>query len=428
MKERILNTKISFKTYNFAIRDVLEHPLFSGSAVMIFGTNISNFIAYVYHLIVGRMLGPASYGVLVATLSLIGLVTVSFQFLGLVIIKFVSAEGKHSQPLYIWFRNYAYKLGILFSLAFLLLTPFLSNFLNIDIPILLITAPAFLFSAPLLFYRSYLQGLLKFKDFVLSSNFELALRLIIGIVLILLGLSVFGAVAGLVIASGVAMFLLILMFRKYSFSGKTINPPNTVTIFKYTIPVFIATIANFSLVTMDLILVKHFFSAHDAGLYASISNLGKIIFYGTAPVSAVMFPIISRKHSRSESYIKIVFLSLLMTLLIAGGVAVLYYLMPDLMIEVLYGKAFLEASPYLSIYGLFMVIYTLGAVLVSFYLSREKIKIAYISLLAAIAQMIGIWLFHNSIIAVIHVNIIIALVLFISLLCYLYYEAKFAKD
>ena len=75
------------------INRFIKHPLFAGSFIMVVGSNLTNFIAYIYHLILGRMLGPAQYGVLVATISLIGMFSITFGFLGLVIIKFVSASG-----------------------------------------------------------------------------------------------------------------------------------------------------------------------------------------------------------------------------------------------------------------------------------------------------------------------------------------------
>jgi hypothetical protein len=128
---------------------------------MILGSNLI-ILSLCYHLIIGRS-RPASYGILVATLSLAGLVTVSLQFLGLVIVKFVSAEEGRNRSLFLWFRNYAFKLGLVVAVVTLILTPILGKFLNINVSILILLVPMFFLSAPLLFYRSYLQGC-KFRD------------------------------------------------------------------------------------------------------------------------------------------------------------------------------------------------------------------------------------------------------------------------
>src|SRR3972149_7822692 len=86
--------------------NLLKHPLFSGSAIMIFGSNLANFVAYLYHLVIGRLLGPAPYGELSAVLSVLGLIFASLNFLGLVIVKFVSSAKKDELvSIYSWFTK-----------------------------------------------------------------------------------------------------------------------------------------------------------------------------------------------------------------------------------------------------------------------------------------------------------------------------------
>ena len=51
-----------------------------------------------------------------------------------------------------------------------------------------------------------------------------------------------------------------------------------------------------------LILVKHFFSPHDAGIYAGLSLIGRVIFFFSAPIASVMFPVIVQKYARKENY------------------------------------------------------------------------------------------------------------------------------
>ena len=84
MINRMLNYQFTVFNFQLSGKSLIKNPLFSGSAIMIIGSNLSNFIAYVYHLIIGRLLGPSSYGTLAALLSLMGLVAVSFGFLGTV--------------------------------------------------------------------------------------------------------------------------------------------------------------------------------------------------------------------------------------------------------------------------------------------------------------------------------------------------------
>ena len=77
------------------IANLIKHPLFSGSALMILGSNLANFIAYLYHLIIGRMLGPVAYGELSSVISALALIFISLNFLSLIIVKFVSSAQKN---------------------------------------------------------------------------------------------------------------------------------------------------------------------------------------------------------------------------------------------------------------------------------------------------------------------------------------------
>lgn len=409
-------------------RGLITHPLFSGSAVMIVGSNLANFLAYIYHLIIGRLLGPAPYGELAAVLSLIGLFTASFTFLGLVIAKFVSAakEGE-VQPLFSWFTKKALVIGIIIALLAFLSAPFLSRFLRIKYSILVLLAPIFLLTVLSFLYNSFLQGLLRFKQMVIATNFGALSRLVLGVIFVYLGFSVFGVVLGFLLSVVGGFFLLRFFLKEFRLSNNEKVFKEGKKVLGYSVPIFFASVSTFSLFSTDVILVKHFFEAHDAGIYAALSTLGKVIFYGAAPVGSVMFPMISQRHSRGQGYRKIFMLSLALTSVIAAGVLFIYRLLPELSIKILYGDKFLPAAPNLIWFGLFMTIFTLSSLILNFFLSREKTKVVFLVVTAAIIQAVGIWFFHNSIFMVIRVSIISVSLLFGSLLIYFGYETSKKK-
>ena len=130
-----------------------------------------------------------------------------------------------------------------------------------------------------------------------------------------------------------------------------------------------------------------------------------------------MFPLISQRKARNESFKKIFILSLLLTALAAIFVLLIYYFIPDLVIKVL-NAAYLEASPYLFWYGLFISLFTLSLLFVSLYLSLGKTSVVILPAVSSILQIFGIWFFHSSIIMVITVSIIVTFLLLVSLLIY----------
>lgn len=410
------------------IKGLISHPLFFGSAVMIVGSNLSSFLAYIYHLIIGRLLGPALYGELAAVLSIIGLFTASFAFLGLVVVKFVSAAKEDEiQPLFSWFGKKTLVIGAIIALLVFLSAPFLSRFLHIRYSILVLLVPIFLLAVLSFLYSSFLQGLLRFKQVVIATNFGTLSRLVLGVIFVYLGFSVFGAVLGFLLSIAGGLFLLRFFLKEFRLSSNKKVFKGGKKVLGYSVPIFFSSISIFSLFSTDVILVKHFFEAHDAGIYAALSTLGKVIFYGAAPVGSVMFPMISQRHSRGQGYRKIFMLSLALTFVIATGVLFIYWLLPELSIKILYGDEFLQAAPNLVWFGLFMTIFTLSSLILNFFLSREITKVVSFVAIAAIIQAMGIWFFHDSIFMVIKVSIISVSLLFGSLLIYFGYETSKRK-
>jgi len=428
MIDRIFNYQFSLFNYKISGKKLTTHPLLYGGLVMIVGSNFANFIAYIYHLVLGRLLGPAQYGNLAAILSVLGMFSTAFLFMSLVIVKFVSASKKSELPaLFSWFSKKAVLIGAIVSVILLILTPYMSSFLHMDPKVIIFVGPVLFFFFLSLTYRSFLQGILRFKQVVLVTNGEFISRFLFGLIFVLIGLSVFGATIGIFLSSVVGYIISRKFLKEFLLGGGKGRFAGGREVLTFAAPIFLISMAKNSMFSTDVILVKHFFDSHDAGLYASLSTLGKIIFYGSGPISAVMFPMVSQRQARKKSYVGIFFITFLITAGIAGAVLLIYWLFPELAVGVLYGGEFLSAAPNLVWFGLFMAIFALSSLTVGFYLARGKTKIVFLIVLAAVGQAAGIWLFHGSILTVIKVSIVSVSFLLASLLIYFGYEFKTGK-
>ncbi len=402
---------------------LLKHPLFAGSMVMIIGNNFVNAVSFFYTLLMGRLLGPIDYGTLASLLSLVGLIGMIPFSLGLVIIKFISASKTDEQTAVLinWFNKKILLFSVIVSGLVIILSPIASSFLKINNNLLVILVGIyFLFNIPAFYNRSVLQGLLKFKEVVWSVILENTIKLIFSVVAIFLGFALFGVVSVFVV-SGFLGWLITKRFIRSYFSQSIEIPSGLKSVLIYTIPVLIQAVSATSLYSADLILVKHFFSAHEAGLYAALSTLARIVFFGASPISAVMFPIISKRHSRGENTRKIFLYSLILTLAVASGVLLIYWFFPQIAILILFGSGYLQGSYLLFWIGLVMTIYTLSTVFISFHLSLGQTKVVIFPALAALGQIIGINLFHSSLNEVITVSMIDVSLLLLALTVYFFY-------
>lgn len=403
---------------------------------MVFGSNAISFLNYLYHLVMGRILGPAFYGELVALLALIGLFSIIPVSLSLVVIKYVSAakNEQESTGLIMWLKSQGFRMAIIIFIFVLFISPVLANFLHIEkLSYLILIAVAFALSVQVVINRSALQGLLRFKETVLSIFAEIGFKFILSVALIFLGYRVGGAMVALAVSIFVGWYMTNFYLRDRLQDRNDYSPDIKKMLF-FSFPVLIYSFATTSIYTSDVILVKHFFTSFEAGIYASLSTLGKIIFFGTSPIASVMFPLISQRQSKGQGYWKIFIYSLAGTLLLAAGVLTVYWLAPELAIRLLYGSAYLEASNLLVWFGIFMTLFTLSSLLINFNLSLGKTGVVVLPLIAAIIQVVAIWFYHQNLFIIILISISITALLLAALLIYSmfgvrsFYEKRFNRD
>ena len=408
------------------ISKLMKKPFLAGSLLMLFGVNIYNFGQMVFHLIVGRLLGRGGYADVAVIASILGIVIIIQQAFGLTIVKFVSS-GKDKKSIINftrWIFWWSLWLGAFLSVAFLVLSPIIINFLHINQPnAIFILSPIILLLVFFNTAKSVFQGLLRFGSYIAIHLVEGVTKLLLSVVFILLGWEVFGVMVAIVIAVLCACVLTYGLLVKYII-GKRDKSPDIVPLIKYSIPVFFLSVAMTAMYSTDIILVKHFFDADAAGLYAALAKLGSIAFFGAAPIASVMFPLISQKHSKGESYNNAIYLSFLLVLAISLSVVVFYKLFPSLIIEFLFGSQFVSGSDILWWFGIYMLLLGLAVLLSQFYLSIGKTKITFLFGVAALLQAILIWLIHPTILSVIQDSIFSVTLLVVILLLYFPYHKR----
>ena len=172
------------------------------------------------------------------------------------------------------------RLDSVFPIVFLGLLFFVSVFSSID--------------------RAVLQGLMNFNQMVVSHIGETGSKMTAAFFLVWLGLGVNGAILALVIG-GIAGYFLANIYLKSIKKIKVVKPDISAKDFlKFGLPVFLVNLSFTSLYTNDIILVKHFFPAYEAGIYAALAVLGKIIFFATSSIPMVVFPLAAYRHSQGE--------------------------------------------------------------------------------------------------------------------------------
>lgn len=406
------------------VRKIIGHPLFAGSMVMVIGSNIYNFGQFIFHFLAGRLLGTVYYGDVAALVSTFGLVAFIQLAFGLTIVRFVAVEKDKKAVSNLskwvnWWSLWAAGGTMLVTLA---ASPLLAKFLNITDPFAVyLLGPAFFFFIMVSTWRYILQGIIAFNKYVASLLIEGVAKVVLAAVFLLAGFAVSGAIGAIVLAMLLSLFVTRVFLAPY-LRGKRGKKPNILPILKYSFPVLIQGLALTSMYSTDLILVKHFFPPSEAGIYASLAILGRIVFFGGSPITSIMFPLVAKRYSHGKAYHNVFYLS---TLLVVGGAAaltVVYFLFPRIPIGILFGSQYISGAPYLWWFGVFMGLLAVATHLVQFYLSVGKTRIVYLFVLAAFLQIVLIWFIHPSLLTVVQLSILSAALLLVGLLVYFPYH------
>jgi O-antigen/teichoic acid export membrane protein len=249
-----------------------------------------------------------------------------------------------------------------------------------------------------------LQAKLSFHFLAIANLIAASSKLVVGLILVFLGFEIFGAMwavfLSFLLPYVVSFIPLRFLFNKGLAAATTLGAT--------------------SFISVDMILVKHFFDPHQAGLYAVLSLIGRVIFYFTAPIGTVMFPLVVQKYEKKEDYSGIFKLSLILVLVPSVMLTTFYFLFPEFTVEFFSKKKeSLVVAPYLGYFGIFTTIYSLVSVLVNYFLSINKTKIFIPTCIGAIMQAVLIWFFHQTFIQIIVISTMsVSLLLFVLLLYY----------
>jgi len=407
------------------LKKFTSHSLARGSAIVFAGTMISNVGAYLYHLVIGRILGPVGYGELSSLISLLYIFGVPTLVLQTVLVKYFStckAHGSPGQAHFLYKRMFRTLLTILVPsfIVFSLFSPMISEFLNISgSRVIIWVFFLFIFSTLSALNGSALQGFQLFLWVAVLSGGSAILRL---------GISIPFAYYGVEMTMIASVLLTVVMYGLYfipiRFLFRAIEKPMALTkkdIIRYSIPTFFTLLGMTALYSVDIVLVKHYLSAYDAGIYSAVAVLGKIIFYASSAIGMVLFPVVSERFANKKETFSIIRLAIGLVAAASLSVTFVYIVFPGTVTHLLFGTSFDAAASYLGIFAVFITIYSIVNVIIQACLAIEKMKVYLFTTSAAVAQIVLIAFFHQSLISIIYINISVLSALLISVGTYYWY-------
>ncbi|WP_369996699.1 oligosaccharide flippase family protein [Winogradskyella sp.] len=394
-------------------KKITPEQLFMISVLAVNGGN------YLYNLILGRVLGPAQFAdaaVLITFLLVLSFVAMTFQ---LVTAKFsVLFEGDTFKSFVAKVYKQSFIVGVVFGLLIVVFAPQLQAVFNTSSSNMFVI---FGCGVPLYFLmsvnRGTYQGKKAFKALSITYQGEMLSRLLITLAIIL----IFDIKASWVIALGI---LISFAFGLFPFKTSQISFSKTLKLeaeHSKQIKRFFLLTAFYELTQIiinnsDILLVKHYFDSYEAGLYASLALIGRIVYFIAWMFVMLLLPAVVElkkegKETASVLFKYVGYIATISAVIVSGCV-----LFPELIINILFGEAYTDMAPLLWQYAIATSMFALSNIFAYYYLSLDKYVPVIISGVFGMLQVVLVVFCHDSLDQVVHMQIIaMALLLVIQL-------------
>jgi O-antigen/teichoic acid export membrane protein len=336
-------------------------------------------------------------------------VTLSFQ---LVCAKFVArnqAAGAKA-AVYRSLRSKAWLVSVALGGSLLLAQRPMAEYLRLPDPrILAVLAVGLAAYVPLGVRRGAMQGLCSFRRLSGSFIVEALTRFVTGVVLVVAGYGVLGAV-GAISAAVLAAYFFPPLGAELKAQTEAGNPAS----FDEGIQAIVFFIGQVIICNVDVVLVKHFFAPQVAGLYAAVALVGRLLYFASWSVISAMFPVSAAKPKDEGAHVTFVPLVIIVAMSVTFILAL--SLFPHLIIHTVFGVEFHQGEPLLSLYATATGLYSLSVVLIAYEMSRRIANTGWLQLIFSGVLVLAIGTFHHTLREVIVVQIVLmsALLILVS--------------
>ncbi len=382
---------------------ISSEQLFMLSVLLVNGGN------YLYNVLMGRILGPEAFAdaaILITFLLVLSFMAMTFQ---LTTAKF---SVLFTGVVFNSFKTQMYRSAVGFGI----LIGFLIIVFSKELQALFHTKTATMFivfglGIPIYFMmsvnRGIFQGLKEFKNLSITYQSEMISRLVITLVLILF----FTGQSSVLIAIGIAvsfLFALIpIKIKTLSFHlVKVLSDEDRKRVMRFILLTAFYECTQIIINNSDILLVKHYFNSYNAGLYASLALIGRVVYFVAWMFVMILLPTVVQKQKDGLPHAHVltkyvVYIGVLSACIVFGC-----YFFPDLIIKIMFGSEYLAMGTLLWKYALATSLFAISNIFAYYFLSLDKYIPVVLSGILGIAQIAFIIFFHDSLYQVVIMQII----------------------
>ncbi|MBU2996686.1 oligosaccharide flippase family protein [Cellulophaga baltica] len=390
-------------TLKLFLRKISPEQLFMGSVLVVNGGN------YIYNLLLGRILGPEAFAeaaLLITLLLVLSFIGMTFQ---LTTAKFaVVFSGKQ------WsiFKNRSYKQASIYGLvAGLLIVIFAKKLQEIFHTESHWMFVLFGFGIPLYFFmsvnRGAYQGNQNFKNLSVTYQTEMWSKLVITLLLLIAIPFETSFLVALGIVISFFFGLIPSDIKDLDLTSKErLLPENTKRVNKFMILTVCYEFTQIIINNSDILLVKHYFDPLEAGLYASLALIGRVVYFVAWMFVMLLLPTVVQKQKDGEATAPTLFKYVGYIALLSTVIILACYIMPEFIINIMFGKAYISMASLLWQYALATSLFAIANIFAYYFLSLDQYVPVILSGILGMSQIILVVLFHNNLATVVQVQIV----------------------
>lgn len=310
----------------------------------VFGFGILTLGNFLFNSIAGRKLGPEAFGVFNSFFYFLLSFTYPNTSLQLSVAKWTVENPSQSyKDVLTRLSKTLYLIGFILAFAIMLASPFLKRIFTLDSLVeVFIGAMIVFFWLVLAGYRGIYQGRLDFYNYGINTGAEGLARALAGILLILAGLKVRGALFASVLGS-IAGILLIF---GQGFKGlrSIFREKLDIPIIKYFFKTCVTLIPFGFISSLDLTIVKYAGNKTDSGFLSACALFGKNLIILSLVFANVVFSYVLKKRENR------LLPGIIFTIFSFIGSTVFTLFFGEWIIMILFGREFLVAAKLLPVY------------------------------------------------------------------------------
>ena len=156
----------------------------------------------------------------------------------------------------------------------------------------------------------------------------------------------------------------------------------------------------------DILLVKHYFPAQEAGLYASLALIGRVVYFVTWMFVMLLLPTVVDKKKKGENTKPVLLKYTGYIIVLACVIVGFTFLFPVFSVNILFGEAYTSIAPLLGWYALATSFFAVSNIFAYYFLSLDHYKPIVIAALMGGLQIALIVCFHNDLFQVVLMQVI----------------------